>query len=1136
MNSSTRKQCITILLLLFLIHTYAQDRVQDHNSSRSNKTASRAQDHNSSRSNKTASKAQPDDWTFGVNSGASFGVRSNESDLFRGNSIATKLFGRYHFGNVGLGFSSGIVPGAISNNSLNKFIVERKFQQAQITKSNPFNSYLLFGPSFRFGNRIMVLGDIQGGMFINNPGAVSIGQTGAVRPLYRFEGAGKNLFPGFSGNISLAYPINSSTRFFINTDYLQSRSSIRLYDPQRGIDVAIDQDRKLKLFTVGLGITKSFGSKREAASGMATGKRDETAGERIITTARQRDINTSGTAATNSGSIGPAVFNHAINTKGTGATNGRIMGNENCGPVTRTVTNPDGTVEELLFACPDDAAMYEERISMNVTVPKQTQGSTFGEKVNAGLHAAGSALAQGNSRGVISGTVSWGSGNSSGIITNQQAVSSVGSLAGSGGGAASASYAATGRTIPPSTSTKGTTATIYTREAGSGMATGKRSTRDHGSGMATGKRQYEAVFNEGTENSCTGCAVTVKLIGHELAHTVQQANGLAQGNPLYNGNGQQGTNPMYENKNRLGTGEDADCDGVEGLTVHLINIMNGAVVADTKTTSCGDFFFANVPAASYVVKVTGGFSKTKSYDVTINNDRKMDMAGEIKAANDHWTIQLNSGNSNTQKAGISTSRSNIRSKAITIIETDLDGNGEFEPTKVLMEFNDGTSRDVTGKSKISVEPGTKKVTVRGWNPEKKQERAPGASLLTEYIITIADLDDGATLTSQYQNGTRKDVRVLSKVSHHPNIVQWIIPVGDADDDVAAEWVVKTRTKSNNSNDRMAGGGMNNDNGGLLTYTKNLPVHIGDIDGDGLSEILAGNNFDATNTHGVSKGSSLPGGALPGGAVISAALMIPGTPIGGIIVKGGKNPGGSFRTTQTNEHGEFEFTGFEKGNYLISAQVNYYLDDETVITITDDENDGMTDRKGWDGTVKGGSKINGDDVDQFNNKSGVQDHNSSRSNKTASIADNNSGSASGGSSNKSGVQDHNSSRSNKSAGIADNDPETTGRSVAGTTAKINTRDYLASLDKLDQLLNGDKTASASAVQTTKQNSRLLRSSLSQLENSLQNTDLLKGAANTTDTNFAILLGSVNKLGSQYTTISNVLKTKHDIAMNSIRNMK
>ncbi len=38
------------------------------------------------------------------------------------------------------------------------------------------------------------------------------------------------------------------------------------------------------------------------------------------------------------------------------------------------------------------------RISMNVTVPKQTQGATFGERVNAGLHAAGSAVAQGAAR------------------------------------------------------------------------------------------------------------------------------------------------------------------------------------------------------------------------------------------------------------------------------------------------------------------------------------------------------------------------------------------------------------------------------------------------------------------------------------------------------------------------------------------------------------------------------------------------------------------------------------------------------------------------------------------------------------------------------------------------------------------
>ena len=44
------------------------------------------------------------------------------------------------------------------------------------------------------------------------------------------------------------------------------------------------------------------------------------------------------------------------------------------------------------------------RISMRVTAPKQTQGATFGEKVNAGLHAAGSALGQGAAATPKSGT------------------------------------------------------------------------------------------------------------------------------------------------------------------------------------------------------------------------------------------------------------------------------------------------------------------------------------------------------------------------------------------------------------------------------------------------------------------------------------------------------------------------------------------------------------------------------------------------------------------------------------------------------------------------------------------------------------------------------------------------------------
>lgn len=128
------------------------------------------------------------------------------------------------------------------------------------------------------------------------------------------------------------------------------------------------------------------------------------------------------------------------------------------------------------------------RISMNVTVAKQTQGATFGEKVQSGLHAAGSAVASGASliiecgsaacavalpdgsgyraelgpmtlgpldaaqglsmRKAAGGASLVGGAVPGGSIVSA-AVSSVGNL--KGGGAASASYAATGRSAAPAT-------------------------------------------------------------------------------------------------------------------------------------------------------------------------------------------------------------------------------------------------------------------------------------------------------------------------------------------------------------------------------------------------------------------------------------------------------------------------------------------------------------------------------------------------------------------------------------------------------------------------------------------------------------------------------------------------------------
>ena len=325
-------------LCLFLLQAPAQQtRAFNQNASRSNHT----------RLGLTAMEP----WSVGMNAGASFTTKSGESILFRGNSMATKIFTTYYFDKLGLGLSMGIIPGSVDSKALNSFIDERKLRvdNLQVRKANPFNSYLLAGPSFRFGNRVIVNASIQGGLFFNDPGAVSIArqQGPDTQELYGFMAAEQKLFPGFNGSFQIAYPLGNSTQFFIHADYLQSRNAIRVLDVNGGIPLHLTQNRNLHLITTGIGIIKCFGSQ-----GRSSGKRQYTPAIARLTV--------------------PAANNTT----------------SSCGPVTHRITHADGSTEELEFNCPDDAAAYALRMSQGDTLRiRQTQGQTFGEPIR-GLSAA----------------------------------------------------------------------------------------------------------------------------------------------------------------------------------------------------------------------------------------------------------------------------------------------------------------------------------------------------------------------------------------------------------------------------------------------------------------------------------------------------------------------------------------------------------------------------------------------------------------------------------------------------------------------------------------------------------------------------------------------------------------------------
>ena len=687
-----------------------------------------------------------DTWNFGISSGASFGVNSNENTLFSGNGLATRLFGRYYFGNVGLGLSSGFIPGSINDNSLNNFLAERKLvrDQLQIQTGKPFNGYLAFGPSFRFGNRVQLAADLQGGMFLNNPGNISITQQGAQRATYRFTEGAKNFYPGLSGNINIIYPLSASTHFFLATGYLQSKSSIRLLDLARGVDVPAEQTRNVKLFTVGLGITKSFGTAREAASGLATGRK-HIAGvkyEDIVTTRETGSGQASGKRVlptVNKISIDEPGIHRKVSPRdiATGQASGKRI-NESCGPITVKKTYHDGTMEEKTFACPDDMVLYEEITNAGSSSDKSYTVPHVLEKGGI-IHRDIAA------RNILLGRVRWINNSSVGIITNKTVA------AGSDAAALK----------------KGMIANIYTREAGSGLATGKRS-REAGSGIATGRRQYQPLYDENNETNFDS------KMGNVKSNPLYK--GTSGSNPLYEDKGSNGTNPLYQGKANQAIGGDDDCDGVSGLTVYLIDAGNGSTVATTQTEACGNFWFANVPSGNYIVKVAGGFPAKKEYGITVSN--RMDLAGELLAANDCWSIDLTTDTGSVEQA-----------------------------------------------------------------------------------------------------------------------------------------IIKTKTKSNQSNDRTSSS---------LVWSprsnKIMNASVGDLDGDGVADLLIS--------------GSLPGAGIVSAAISSVALR-PGDPIGGISIKCGKNPGGNLRTTQTNSFGEFEFTDLDEGTYYFNAEMNYYINDETFISLGDE---------------------------------------------------------------------------------------------------------------------------------------------------------------------------------------------------------
>lgn len=123
------------------------------------------------------------------------------------------------------------------------------------------------------------------------------------------------------------------------------------------------------------------------------------------------------------------------------------------------------------------------------------------------------------------------------------------------------------------------------------------------------------------------------------------------------------------------------------------------------------------------------------------------------------------------------------------------------------------------------------------------------------------------------------------------------------------------------------------------------------------------------------------------------------------------------------------------------------------------------------------------------------------------------------------------------------PETMKAAINNT--KSNVKNLTATLVELDIMLDGDQRASGARINNTKSNIKNLTASFTELENVLGSFEMMEKSTaiselnnknSAMNTQFLALQKSLNDLGKQYNSISNVLKTKHDTAKNSIGNIR
>ncbi|HRN73041.1 MAG TPA: carboxypeptidase-like regulatory domain-containing protein, partial [Ginsengibacter sp.] len=886
-------------------------------------------------------------WTFGAGSGGAFGLKSGEAGLFRGNSFATKVFGSYYFGNVGLSGTTGVIGGAVDNGALHSFIKDRGMQPEDLSihEAKPLNSFLMIGPSVRFGSRLLVNAGVQGGVFLNNPGSINVSNIGSTFPIYRIEGSGKNAFPGFSGNISLHYPLGNSFHIFLEGSYLQSRTTTNLTDPKNGIDMPILINRDLKMATAGIGITKSFGSSRSENKQKHIGKPH----------------------------YGNLVRNDA----------------NSCGAVLLTITNPDGSVERLEFENPDGALAYYESRAAKLKAMKEGAAESNTSK------AAAQGSEANESAGKVGYTLEYPDGSIERIVFACAADAAYYSARKGWDGSVKGNYKVTEETA--------------LRKGWDGSVKGNSITTEEaarkgwdGSVKGNSKVTEETALRKGWDGSVKGNS------------KVAEANKSRENKKRTD---EEGYNPWEMDEE------------VEGTVMNPIRGSNDSAQSQRETgVILGNIFWGDGNLPGIETNQMAVSSKNKSKTET-------QMEDGVKI------IFREAGDPSCADCGI-------------IANASYSGKG----SPLYQSLNNTHENPLYRGNKLGGNnPSGRQTNSKGVNPlyDKSDKSGDNPMFEPKGIGKNNPLYQGSSKGENplYEsNALRGQNGGICGTTSHFEIVL-VSPVTGRQiarttaDECGSFWFTNVpvgkygiRIYGNVISHEVYDVSFRNDNaqelsGHLLVSDRQLMVQLNTKFGESRQEGYV-----------VMRGWSNMNGGVPEnetGGHTTGNQRVAGQPIRGIIVKGGRNPPGQIQTVQTDDNGHFSFGNMAKGNYIITADIPFYVDEKVLIPLGN--------KQVWGDPHE---NLNGKQINEESKGSArgtAQDFNTTRSNRergqdlATHPGGNNPSSADTGKSAIGQAQDFNTTRSNRERGQdlathpGGNNPSSadTGKSAIGQAQDFNT---------------------------------------------------------------------------------------------------